>query len=238
MTSGRLTFFSAILVSLPLAVSAGEWKGEAAAGLLLTSGNSETESANGKFELIYLHNQWKNRFTATAINSGDEMGRTVERYTVSDQLDYNFTERDYAFAAIDYERDRFGGFRQRTVESLGYGRHVLTGPEHILDVEIGAGARQTEEQDTGMKEDEVIGRLGGRYLWTLTETSSFGQTLRVEGGENNTFTEAVTELKMSIIGNLFAAVLFTVRNNTDVPPDTEKTDTITAVNLSYSFGSK
>lgn len=223
---------------LPSGTCLAALSGDAGVGLLSTTGNSESESFNGKLRVDWATEVWKNSFTASAINSGNEEGRTAERYTIGNQLDYNFTPRDYAFGALDWEKDLFGGFRERTSEAVGYGRRVLLGPVHKLDVEIGGGARQTEQQDTGEREDEMIGRLSGEYSWTLSETSAFSQTLKVEYGRENTFTEAVSELKLSIIGNLFAAISFTARNNSDVPPDTKKTDTFTAVNLSYSFGKK
>lgn len=223
------------LILLSCAAHAGDWKGEAGAGLLTTSGNSETQSINGRFLLDYAERRWKNHFNATALNNGDEEGTTAERYTVGDKLDYDFTERDYLFGAVDYEKDLFGGFRQRTAETAGYGRHILIGPVHRLDAEIGAGARQTEEQDTGARESEAIGRVGGRYQWTISETSAFSQSLKVESGASNTYTEAVSELKLAVIGNLFAAVSFTARNNSEVPPDTKTTDTFTAISLSYAF---
>ena len=152
--------------------------------------------------------------------------------------EYNFDPRNYAFVAVDWEKDRFGGFRERTSETLGYGRHLLTGPRHLLDAEIGAGARQTEAQDSGERQDEFIGRLGGKYQWTISETSQFAQTLKVESGDENTYTEAVSELKLSILGNLFLSLSLTARNNSDVPPDTRKTDTFTAISLSYGFATK
>lgn len=219
----------------PLATHAGDWKGEAGAGLLATSGNSETQSINGKFLLDYLQARWKNAFTATALNNGDEDGTTAERYTVGNKLDYNLDPKNYLFGAVDFEKDLFGGFRERTAETVGYGRHILTGPVHTLDAEIGGGARQTEEQGTGDKQNEAIVRAGGKYVWKISETSAFAQALKVEYGKSNTFTEAISELKLSVLGNLFAAVSFTTRNNSDVPVDTKKTDTFTAVSLSYAF---
>jgi putative salt-induced outer membrane protein len=225
----------AALLLVSAAAQAGDWKGEAGAGLLSTSGNSETESFNGKFILDWTQAPWKNAFTAVALNSGDEEGRTAERYSVGNKLDYSFTEVDYVFGAVDWEKDLFGGIRERTAETVGYGRHVLTGPEHLLDLEIGGGARQTEQQDTGEKDNEAIGRIGGKYIWTLSETSLFAQSIKVESGRSNTFTESITELKLSIVGNLFASLSFTARNNSDVPADTKKTDTVSAVSLSYAF---
>lgn len=226
----------AVSLSMPT-LSLAAWKGEAGAGLLSTSGNSETQSINGKFVLEYLAVQWKNRFAATALNNGDEEGTTAERYTIGDQLDYNFDPQNYVFGAVDYEKDLFGGFRERTVETLGYGRRILIGPVHTLDAEIGAGARQTVAQETREEQDEFIGRFSGKYGWVISETSAFSQALRVESGSENTFSEAVSELKLSIIGNLFLSLSFTVRNNTDVAPETKKTDSVTAVNVAYSFGS-
>ena len=225
---------AALLLSPSLSHAA--WKGEAAAGLLTTSGNSESESFNGKFLLDWTQAPWKNSFSATAINQGDEDGRTAERYTVGDKLDWHMTERDYLFGAVDWEKDLFGGFRERTAETVGYGRHILMGPVHTLDLEIGAGARQTEEQDTGDKENEAIGRAGGKYQWKISDHSAFAQSVKVEYGEDNTFTESITELKLTVINNLFASLSVTLRNNSDVPDDSKKTDTFTAVNLGYAFG--
>lgn len=234
----RVSRLLALAALAPLAAAAEPWSGELAAGYLATAGNSQTQSLNGKLALDYTTSLWKNAFLATAISSADNEGSTAERYTVGDKLDYNFSERDYAFLALEWEKDLFGGIRERTSQTVGYGRHVLTGPVHRLDLEAGAGARQTEAGITGERDDDLIGRLFGKYSAQLSETSSFVQTLKLETGDTNTFTESVSELKASILGNLAAALSYTVRHNSDVPAGTEKTDTFTAVNLSYAFGKK
>lgn len=221
----------------PLAAQADPWSGEVGVGYLATSGNSDTTSLNGKLALDYVSGPWKNAFAGSAINSSDDEGSTAERYLVTDKLDWNFSERDYVFGSVEWEKDLFGGVRERTSETAGYGRHILTGPVHLLDAEIGAGARQLENAD-GMNEDDAIGRAFGKYQWKLSETSSFLQTLKLESGGDNTFTESVSELKMAVVGNLFAALSYTVKHNSDVPADTRKTDTFSAVNLSYAFGKK
>lgn len=223
----------------PLAVHAEPWSGEVGLGYLATSGNSDTTSLNGKLLVDYAQGNWKNAFAASAISSADDEASTAERYLVTDKLDWNFTERDYIFGAVEWEKDLFGGVRERTSQTVGYGRHILTGPVHLLDAEIGAGARQLQNNDVGRtREDDAIGRAFGKYQWALSETSTFIQTLKVESGAENTFTESVTELKLSVVGNLFAALSYTVKHNSDVPADTKKTDTFSAVNLSYAFGKK
>jgi putative salt-induced outer membrane protein len=228
-----------LMCVLPFAASA-QWAGEAGAGYLSTSGNSRTSSASARFNLDYTAGVWKNSFSATAINTADRGTTSAERYTVADKVDWNFSERHYAFAALDFDKDLFGGVRQRTSETLGYGYRFLLGPVHRLETEIGAGARQTEAQRVadvrGERESEFIGRGFGKYQWQISETSAFAQSLKVEAGDSNTFSESVTELKLSILGNLFASLSYTLKNNSDVPEGTDKTDSFSAVSLSYKFG--
>ena len=232
----RLSLALLAVFALPLqAQTASPWSGETGLGFLSTSGNSESTTLNTQLSLVYSVERFKNSFRSSAIYGEQESVRSVERYTLGNQTDLNVTPNDYAFLALDAEKDLFGGVRERTSETLGYGRRLLTGPVHTLNAEIGAGARQTLAQGATAREQETITRFSGQYRWTISETSLFSQTLKIEAGEDNTFTETVSELKLSIIGNIFAGISFTVRNNSDVPVDREKTDTFTAVNLSYKF---
>ncbi len=215
--------------------SYASWSGEASLGYLSTSGNTSTQSLNGKFALAYTASSWKNELQALGVYTTDEGDTTAERYAASDKVDWRVTDRDYIFAVVDWEKDLFGGIRERTSETVGYGRHVLTGPKHLLDLELGAGARQLQDQSRE-RSNEAIGRFSGKYQCLISETSKFTQTVKVESGDANTYAESVSELKLSIIGNLFASLSYTVRHNTEVPVGTERTDTSTAVNVSYAFG--
>ena len=235
-----------LLVSVPTLAAAADppppWSGEASAGLVVTSGNSRSETINAKGEVVYKSERWRNTFNAGAIKSEQTDAvtgldvKTAERYLVGNKTDFNFTDRDYAFLALEYEKDLIGPIRERASETVGYGRKVLTGPEHLLELEIGGGARQTEAQVTAEKNDDLIGRGRVAYKWNFSETSYLGETTKVESGESNTFTESVTELRVSLVGKLFALASYTARNNSDVPPGTKKTDTITAISLGWTFG--
>ena len=198
---------------------------------------SSSTSLNAKTEAVYSVTRYKNTFTATALNGEQEQVRTAERYTVGNKLDYNFDENNYAFLALDAEKDLYGGVRERTTETVGYGRRLLLGPVHTLNVNAGAGSRQQLPQDGRGRDYEFIGRVSADYLWRITETSSFSQKAKIESGPENTFTEAVSELKLNIIGNMSANISFTVRDNSITTLDSSRTDTFTAVNLAYKFGS-
>ncbi|MGH8441765.1 MAG: DUF481 domain-containing protein [Nevskiaceae bacterium] len=218
------------------------WSGEVSAGLVVTSGNSESETANAKAQGVYQSERWRNTTDASAIKTeqtdpvtGADV-RTAERYLLGNKTDFNFTERDYAFLALEFEKDLVGPIRERTSETAGYGRKILTGPAHLLEAELGAGSRQTEAQITQENNSDLIVRGRLAYKWNFSETGNFGETIKVESGDSNTFTESVAELKVSLVGKLFALASYTVRTNSDVPPGTKKTDTITSLSLGWTLG--
>ncbi len=219
-----------------------KWSGEVSAGSVVTTGNSDSSTINAKGEVVYQSERWRNTLNGLALRAvtedpatGDDV-TTAERYLVGNKTDFNFTDRDYAFLALEYEKDLVGPTRERTSETVGYGRKVLTGPAHLLEAELGAGSRQTEDQGTGEKESELIGRLRVAYKWNFSETSYLGETVKVESGDSNTLSESVTELRVSLVEKLFALASYTVRTNSDVPAGTEKTDTITSISLGWTFG--
>ncbi|MDE2149425.1 MAG: DUF481 domain-containing protein [Gammaproteobacteria bacterium] len=84
--------------------------------------------------------------------------------------------------------------------------------------------------------NELIGTLNVDYLWTISPTASFEQTLPVEDGQSNTFVNPVSELKLTVIGNLFVTLDYKIRYNSTALDSTLHTDTITSINFGYSFG--
>ncbi len=214
----------------------GPWSGDFAFGFLSTTGSSEATTYNNKLGLIYSVERFKNDFAFNAIYGEQEGVRSVERYAVTDQLDYNVNVRDFAFVALDFEKDLFGSIRERTSQTVGYGRRLFRGPVHTLNVSAGGGSRQQLPQDGGGREYDFIARFSADYLWKITETSSFSQKFRLETGVENTFTEAISELKLNIIGNVSTNISFTARDNSVTSFDSQRTDTFTAVNLGYQFG--
>jgi putative salt-induced outer membrane protein len=106
--------------------------------------------------------------------------------------------------------------------------------KHSLNGEIGFGARQSDLAD-GSSENETIITGGLYYKWALSENSEFTQDLLVEAGSENTYTVSKTAIAATLVGDLALVASYTIKNNSDVPLGTEKTDTFTALSLEYSF---
>lgn len=211
-----------------------KFTGSVELGYLASSGNSETTSLNSKLVLQYEQEVWRHGFMAQAIRATTDDTLTAERYQAAAKSDYKFSEYNYLFATVNYVKDEFSGYQRRLSEAVGYGRRLIETTDHVLDVEIGVGARQVELVD-GTEQSDGIVRFSGNYQWAITDSSSFTQTLAVEAGDANTFSESVSSLTANLMGNLALKVSYTIRSNSEVPVGTEETDTYTAVSLLYTF---
>ncbi|MDH3265425.1 MAG: DUF481 domain-containing protein [Gammaproteobacteria bacterium] len=230
---------SLLLVAAPFVAAQEEeapspWAGKATLGYLATSGNTENSTLNAGFEVSYATGEWKHLFKARAINATEDEQTTAEAYEASWKSERNFSEHNYLFGQLDWRKDRFSGYETQFSQTLGYGRRLIDKPAHKLNAEIGGGARQSALAD-GTEESETIARLGLDYAWKISDTSSFTQRFTVEAGNANTYSESVTALSARLVGNLALVASYTIKNNSDVPPLIEKTDTYTALSLEYTF---
>jgi putative salt-induced outer membrane protein YdiY len=74
-----------------------------------------------------------------------------------------------------------------------------------------------------------------KYEYIVSETATFIQTILIEDGDENTYTESDTSLKIRIVGNLAAKMSYLLKRNSEVPSGTDKSDKITTVSLVYAF---
>jgi putative salt-induced outer membrane protein len=212
----------------------GPWSGKVRLGYLATTGNSEAENMNFGFGVGYVIGKSTHALSGSAVGVSESDQTTAEAYALGFKSTYDFSEFDYLFGRIDWLKDKFSGYDQQLSESAGYGRRLVNRPNQLLSLEIGAGARQAKLRD-GEDQSEAILRLGATYQYQFNDSAQFNFDLGVQSGADNTFTEAVSALKTNLVGSLAAVLAYTVRNNTDVPAGSEKTDTMMSVSLEYAF---
>lgn len=203
-------------------------------GYLASSGNTESASFNGKLALGWDLEDWRHAVVASGFSSETDGVTDGENYQAGYKADRKLGEKNYLFAAVNWETDRFSGIDERTSEAFGYGRRFLETDTQLLDLEFGVGARQTDLED-GTSRDETIGRFAGQYKWQIAESSEFEQKVAVESGDENTYTESVTSLTSQLVGELDLSVSYTIKQNSEVPVGRENTDTYTTISVVYSF---
>jgi putative salt-induced outer membrane protein len=233
--------FSTLAVAMPVFAHEVEEEeeekplvGNVTFGYLATSGNTETKSMNTGAEATYTLEKWVHYAKLAAIYAEDDGLTTAEAYEALWRSDWSLTDRDAIFGRLNWRKDRFGGFDTQFSQTVGYSRKILTGPVHELNGDLGAGARQSEDQ-LGVSTNEFIVTAGLSYKWILSETSDFSQTFAFEIGEDNTFSESVTSISATLVGQLRLVGSYTIRHNSDAPIGTEKRDTRTAIVLEYNF---
>lgn len=210
------------------------WGGEAEVGILMTRGNTHTDTQNIKLGVHYRSGPWLHNLKLESLYAQDRGVVSADRFSADFRSNYELSAKAYAFGFLRHENDRFSGFTQRNTEVVGYGRKLYQKKIFHWDAEIGAGARQTKYTDF-TKTDEGIVRLATKLEWQFTPTSDFRQDLFVEAGSANTLTQSSSSLKVKINSSLAMKLSVKVQDNSDVPPGKKHTDTVTAVTLVYDF---
>lgn len=253
MNRSLLTF--ALALALPTASLHAEeapaegWTGTGELGLALARGNAKSENLNTKLSFKNEDDQWKHQFSFAALRAkgettGDFDGDGVpeerfelnaNRYEAGASSALKMNERAYWVGALRYENDDFAPFEHQTTFSLGYGYTAIKSDSTTLSLEAGPGYRRAKSAATGETETDTIIRAQIDFQHQLTENTQLGNLLLVESGSDNTFIQNDLGLKVAMNSKLALKAGVQVRNNSDVAPGTDKTDTLTTVNLVYTF---
>lgn len=209
------------------------YSGSAEAGLQYSSGNSELQDVNAKFELQRDSIGWMNRASIDVALTEADGEQTEEEYRGELESQYKLSARDFLFGEIDAERDLFSGYEFRINEVLGYGRHWFKSDAFSWSSRAGAGYQHYEPEDDDV-EHQPIGRLQNDLEWQLAKSLSVENHLRLDISDIHTF-RTETFLKNQLIGALFLKLGVETDYVSDVPAGNEKLDVDTMLNISYEF---
>lgn len=235
------------LLTVGLVTSAhADLTGKGEAGLVVSSGNTQTETANAKLNLAREDGKWKNAFGLAGLYASDDTGTTAQRWEALTQSDYNFSPKTFWFGATRYEKDEFSGFEYQATVSSGLGRKFINTDRTKFTGSAGLGYKFFETRDAfdevtgvllqpGDSDSEAVFRGTLDLDHQLTETTSLVDKFILEAGADNTFVQNDVSLQVKMNAVLALAVGYSVRHNTDPPIGFKKTDTLTTVNLVYEI---
>jgi putative salt-induced outer membrane protein len=220
------------------------WKGSGELGYVTSRGNADTETFTSAIKMNYKAAPWESEVGFAALRAKDEEGEVIaDRRQVTGQSNYSFSEKSYWFGAVRYEEDEFSGFDYSAAGTLGYGHRFWEDANGKLAVELGAGHRtsrysdleETPDDESELKLKETIMRFKLTHFTQVTDTTKWTNDLLVEKGEDNTFSEFTTGFLVDISTSFKLKLAHNIRRNSEVPPEREKEDTITTVNLVFAF---
>ncbi len=213
----------------------GGWKGEGELGFTSTSGNSDTENLNARLAVSRESDQWKHTASLDSIKNETDDETSADSQVIKARSEYSLSEKSYAFGQLRLEDDEFSGFEYQRTLTFGAGSRFIENEKHLLDASIGLGYRSLKDRETEDTEEDSIVTADVKYEYKISETSTFNQTILIEDGEENTYTDSDTSLKMKIEGNLAAKISYLVKRNSEVPSGIDKSDKITTISLVYAF---
>jgi len=243
----------AILLSTQVAIAEeNSWKGEGELGITQTTGNTENHNIVAKLGLTRELDLWIHEATLEFLRTENDSELAAERYELNWQSDYELSEKSYLFGKARYEDDSFTGYKYQASLSTGYGYEVFETDIDSLKLKIGIGMRTFEvevgseadskkdgfgmEIESGSESDqEAIGVLGLHYTRKIGSNTEFAQDFLVESGSENTYIRSDTGLTVKMTDMLALKISLQIKNNTEVPVGKEKTDTVSAVTMVYSF---
>ncbi len=210
-----------------------DWTGKGELGASLSSGNTETETANAAVEVKNTLEKWTHTLGFAGNYGSDGGATTAQRWELRGQSDYRFTDRAYWFGAGRYEDDRFSTYDFQSSLATGLGYKLIDEERTKLWVQGGPGYRYAEFRETGESEDGLIFRGDLGFEHQLTDTTKIVDRFLIETGSDNTYIQNDFGLEVTIKGALGLRVGYQIRHNTDVTPGLEKTDTLTTLGLIY-----
>jgi putative salt-induced outer membrane protein len=221
--------------AIPASHAEPGWSGKSEAGAVITSGNSETQSGNAKFDTAYELERWKHSFGVSGLVAKDDTGTNAERYEGRAQSDYQWTGKTYAFAALRYEDDHYTGFDYQATLTTGLGRKFIDNETTKFTGQLGAGYRRISVLPDFEESGQAIARGDINFEHALTGTTKVLEKFLVEAGSDNTFLQNELSLQVNMSRTLALAVGYAVRHNTDPPIGQEETDTVSTINLVHAF---
>jgi putative salt-induced outer membrane protein len=226
----------------------GVWIGKGQFGFLDSKGNSDAESINGNIDLQRYDGAWKNEFYLGGLYGKSSGIVAAERWEARQQTNYTISGNLFAFGALRYEHDLFDGFEYQESVSAGLGYKLIDTTDTKLTAQVGAGYKRLRPEtiikdadgnvlsrtplDT---EGNAIGTLGVDFSHAFNKATTLTNKFLMEAGSSNTLITDALALSVKMSTKLALSVGYAISNNSNPPAPLKKLDTVTTVNLVFSF---
>lgn len=221
------------------------WSGQAEFGLAVASGNADSETVNGKLDILREEDRWFYGLNAAALRAESDDLLSANRYEAGLKLGYDFSERVYTFGTLRYENDDFASYESQLIASAGMGYRFIDGQRTSLVGELGPGLRRWQPIDEQLgvppmrvsfeTETDTIVRSSLTLRHRLTATTRLGNELLIESGAGSTYLQNDLGLSVRMSERYALKAGYQVRHTTEVPEGIEKTDILFTTNLVVGF---
>jgi putative salt-induced outer membrane protein len=235
MTLNRQILAGVAMALGAMAAQADPWQGKGEAGVVAASGNTDSQSYNFKLGLTKVEDLWKHALDMAYLRASSDGVTDANRFTGTWQSNYNFSPRTFAFGGARYEHDEFSGFDYQASLSAGLGYKFYDTDTVKFSGQAGIGYRKIKDNVTDQTSSDVIFVGGLNYEYTITTTTKLTDKFTVESGSDNTLLTNFVGVEVKMSDKLGLAAGYDVHHNSKPPPGKKNTDTVTTLNLVFSF---
>jgi len=211
------------------------WDGKVETSALFSSGNSNNSAVGILIDAKREGQNFVQNFDAFFNLGASEGVLNQKRWGAAYKLDYNLSDRTYAYGRFSYEEDEFSGFDYRLFAGVGLGYFLFDSDPFTWKVEGGPGYRYSPIDDTREIDQQFAVYAASETDWTIREGVLFEQDFSVTYADVTTTLQSITSLSTKLWQSISTGVSFEYRHETNPPAGRENTDTIAKAAVSYGF---
>jgi len=224
------------------------WSGKGELGFVDAKGNTNAETIDAKLGLSDQIGVWKHSLSVDVLEAKTNDVTSANRKDATWQTNYDLSKQSYVYGSFAYIDDQFSGFAYQATLTAGYGRKFIDSAATKFSIQIGAGYGQLQPEtpiknalgtvigeDKGNKESAAVVQGEAKFEHALTSTTKLLEDLKVTYADINTYLQNDLAVQVKISTKLALSVAYGVRRNSDPPAGSKATDTLSTVNLVYSF---
>ena len=210
------------------------WSGRGELGAFNSTGNSSNTGVTASLGLTREGINWRHKLRGRADFQRSNGITTREQFLAAYEPNLILSDRLFAFALAQYERDRFQGFSARYSVSGGLGYEVIDTENMSLSVQAGPAYRRTERTN-GITDTNLAGLASADFDWQMSENIALTQDASafIQSGSSTYISD--TGLQAGIADNVKVRLSYTVEHDTDPPLGAESTDTLSRITIIYDF---
>lgn len=218
---------------------------DAEAGVLLTSGNTESRLVKLAFDSSHELDKWSNRYEVNILErqnvleneiSGIDENITTNRIEVSAQFDYKLSNPEHRlFGYLEFDDNQFNLLRNQMTVVAGWSQVLWQKEKSSLRYSIGPGYSSIEQERTSTTIDEFIARGSFAFHYAISEHARIYQSLSAELGDKTSTVRGQLSLTAKVFDKLAMKLGVEISFNDGIAEQENAYSTQTSISMVYHF---
>lgn len=210
------------------------------AGVLITTGNTETSMVKVAFDSNHETENWSNSYATQFLQRTTDVPDTgkieTTRFEISGQFDYKLgNDNNRLFAYVEYDDNQFNLLRDQATIVTGWSQVMWQNEDSEFRYSIGPGYSYLVQERTDTTLQEMIVRGTLNYNLSFGDDARFRQVFSAEVGQELTKAGSQSSITAKIFEKLAMKLSLDVVLNDNVSDEDKVVSTQTSISMVYQF---